>query len=221
MAERLPPSARGTSLPSIPVPERLWPARAVGGRPPLGCLWDWGSGVPRAMAGPHLSALQGGVDDRHPDRGRRAQEAGGGDDGLPVGLAQRQLGGRGDGGVSGQAQAPRGEARPAPVQGLGLTGPMGTGPGRASGLGDPNPPAPSQLPPCGQHSLTVRSPVSELRRGCQGPRKPGRCHPHHPPEPQCSELGCIAPRCPASYRPPVTPLGPAPAALTTPLPRRP
>lgn len=221
MAERLPPSARGTSLPSIPVPERLWPARAVGGRPPLGCLWDWGSGVPRAMAGPHLSALQGGVDDRHPDRGRRAQEAGGGDDGLPVRLAQRQLGGRGDGGVSGQAQAPRGEARPAPVQGLGLTGPMGTGPGRASGLGDPNPPAPSQLPPCGQHSLTVRSPVSELRRGRQGPRKPEHCHPHHPPEPQCSELGCIAPRCPASYRPPVTPPGPAPAALTTPLPRRP
>lgn len=69
---------------------------------------------PGQSRGSHLSVLQGGVDHRHPDGGRRAQEAGGGDDGLPVGLTRRELGGRGDGGVAGQAQAPRGKSQPCP-----------------------------------------------------------------------------------------------------------
>lgn len=78
---------------------------------------DLGGGSPRPGRGwglSRLTALQGGVDNRHPDGGRRAQEAGGGDDGLPVGFAWRELRGRGDGGGAGQAQAPRGEARPCP-----------------------------------------------------------------------------------------------------------
>lgn len=83
---------------------------------------SWASGVspgPGQGSRPRLAALQGGVDDCHPDRGRRAQEAGGGDDGLPLRLTQRQLRSRRDGGGSGQAQAPCGEALPLPLQGPG------------------------------------------------------------------------------------------------------
>lgn len=66
---------------------------------------------------------------------------------------------------------------------------------------------PPGSPPCGQHGLTLRSPVSEVREGHQGSRRPGCCRSYHPPEPQF-QVGVPSPILFHEPWTPHTPLGP-------------
>lgn len=66
---------------------------------------------------------------------------------------------------------------------------------------------PPGSPPCGQHGLTLRSLVSEVREGHQGSRRPGCCRSYHPPEPQF-QVGVPSPILFHEPWTPHTPLGP-------------